>query len=139
MASEADCRERHARHRHLLLVRWLPPSRPPSPHFTWQEVIGNSGYFVVPYGPTPIGHGRFVLTPRLNARKHAANLERLRVAVNGARMLKGLEATGIHVISWARTYEHNRVVGGALDSQHLYLLATDISVQEVDRLCPWPG
>ena len=88
-------------------MRWLPPTRPPSPHFTWQEVIGNSGYFVVPYGPTPIGHGRFVLTPRLNARKHAANLERLRAAVNEARRLKGFPATGIRLLSWARSYAEN--------------------------------
>ena len=59
-------------------MRWFAPSKPPSPHFSWVEVIGNSGYARVPLGPTPIGLGRIVLTPRRNAIKHAANLERLR-------------------------------------------------------------
>lgn len=120
-------------------MRWFAPSKPPSPHFTWSEVIGNSGYSRVPLGPTPIGLGRIVLTPRLNARRHAASLERLRSAVNEARRANGLAPTGLHVISWARSYEHNKSVGGASNSQHLYFQATDISVQEIDRLCPWKG
>jgi uncharacterized protein YcbK (DUF882 family) len=120
-------------------VRWIAPTRPPSPHFTWTEVTGNSGYSRVPLGPTPVGLGRICLTPRLNARRHAANLERLRSAVNEARRSQGLSPVGFRVISWARSYAHNKAVGGASNSQHLYFLATDISVQEIDRICPWPG
>jgi len=118
-------------------MRGLTPTRPPSPHFTWAEVNAHSGYAYLPYGPTAIGNGRLVMTPRINARKHAANLERLRSAVNEARRLKGYGATGIRILSWARSYEHNRQVGGAPDSQHLYFLATDIALEEIDRLMPW--
>lgn len=100
-------------------------------------MLAHSGYDFLPYGPTAIGNGRFVLTPRINARKHAANLERLRAAVNEARRLKGFEPTGIRVLSWARSFVHNSVVGGAPNSQHLYFLATDIALQEIERLCPW--
>ena len=99
----------------------------------------NSGYSRLPFGPTPIGLGRIVLTPRLNARRHAMNLERLRSGVNEARRAKGFKPTVLNVLSWARSYEHNRQVGGASNSQHLYFKATDISVQEIDRLCPWDG
>jgi hypothetical protein len=120
-------------------VRWFSPSEPPSPHFSWDEVIGKSGYARVPYGPTPIGRGRIIATPRINARRHAGNLELLRSAVNEARRVKGLPPTGIRVLSWARSYEHNRAVGGAGDSQHLYFTATDIAWIEIVRLCPWRG
>lgn len=122
-------------------MRWLPPTAPPSPHFTWREVIGNgrSGYERVPYGPTPVGHGRILATPRINARKHALNLERLRSAVNEVRRAHGYKPTEIYVLSWARSYEHNKAVGGARDSQHLYFLATDIALAEIVRLCPWSG
>jgi uncharacterized protein YcbK (DUF882 family) len=80
-----------------------------------------------------------VLTPRLNARRHAANLERLRSAVNEARRAKGLRPTGLAILSWARSYEHNKQVDGASRSQHLYFLGTDIPLQEIERLCPWQG
>jgi uncharacterized protein YcbK (DUF882 family) len=119
-------------------VRWFAPTAPPSPHFGWQEVIGNSGYSRVPLGPTSVGERRVCLTPRLNARRHALNLERLRELVNRNRAEHHLPPAGIRVLSWARSYEHNRAVGGAGDSQHLYFTATDIALQEIDRLCPWP-
>lgn len=118
-------------------MRGPTPTRPPSPHFTWAEVNAHSGYAYLPYGPTAIGNGRIVMTPRINARRHAANLERLRSAVNAARRLKGFKPTGINVLSWARSFEHNRQVGGARDSQHLYFLATDIALPEIERLMPW--
>jgi uncharacterized protein YcbK (DUF882 family) len=118
-------------------MRGPTPTRPPSPHFSWAEVNARSGYAYLPFGPTAIGNGRIVMTPRINARRHAANLERLRSAVNEARRLKGFEPTGIRVLSWARSFEHNEQVGGARNSQHLYFLATDISLQEIERLCPW--
>jgi uncharacterized protein YcbK (DUF882 family) len=122
-------------------VRWFAPTKPPSPHFSWAEVIGNgrSGYSRVPLGPTPIGLGRMVLTPRRNAKRHAQQLEQVRAQVNASRQHKGFRPTVLHILSWARSFEHNRQIGGARDSQHLYFLATDISVQEIDRLMPWDG
>lgn len=118
---------------------WVPPTAPPSPHFSWDEVISRSGYARVPYGPTPIGLGRMALTPRINARRHAEHLEGLRNAVNLVRKHHGLPETGIRLLSWARSYTHNKTVGGASNSQHLYFLATDIAREEIDRLCPWDG
>lgn len=122
-------------------MRWFAPTKPPSPHFSWAEVIGNgrSGYRRVPLGPTPIGLGRIVLTPRRNAKRHAQRLEQVRAQVNAARTRRGLKPTGLRVLSWARSFDHNRAVGGARNSRHLYLDATDISVQEIDRVMPWPG
>lgn len=114
------------------------PRRQPSPHFTWAEVIGKSGYPAVPLGPFRLPNGKRCL-PRVSARKHAANLEKLRAAVNKMRAAHGLEETGININSWARSWDHNIEVGGARDSQHLYFLATDITRQEVRRLCPWKG
>jgi uncharacterized protein YcbK (DUF882 family) len=118
-------------------MRGPTPTRPPSPHFSWAEVNAHSGYAYLPYGSTMIGLGRIVATPRRNAKRHAANLERLRSAVNEARRLKGLAPTGIRVLSWARSFEHNRQVGGATYSQHLFFDATDIALQEIERLMPW--
>jgi hypothetical protein len=119
-------------------VIWRPPSKPLSPHFSWAELIHNSGYERVPLGPTPIGRGRICLTPRINARRHATKLEALRELVNTDRRHHDLPVTGLRVLSWARSYEHNRTVGGASNSQHLYFRATDIARQEIDRLMPWP-
>jgi hypothetical protein len=109
-------------------------------HFTWTEVIGagRSGYTTMPNGPFRLPNGDTV-TPRKNARRHAARLELLRARLNRLRKKHGLSPTGIHVLSWARSWAHNVEVGGASRSQHLYFLATDHAVQEVDRLCPWPG
>jgi uncharacterized protein YcbK (DUF882 family) len=118
-------------------MRGPTPTRPPSPHFSWDEVVAGSGYAYLPFGPTAIGNGRIVATPRINARRHALNLERLRSAVNEARRLKGLPPTGINILDWARSFAHNIEVGGASNSQHLYFLATDIALQEIERLCPW--
>lgn len=118
--------------------RWLPPLRPPSPHFTWAEVIANSGYGRVPLGPMRLPNGKWV-TPRVNARTQAALMEKVRAEVGDMRAYHGLHATGIHVLSWARSWEHNKAVGGAFDSQHLYFRACDISLGEIDRLCPWPN
>lgn len=120
---------------------WRPPKDPPSPHFSWAEVIGHgrSGYSRVPLGPTPIGLGRMVMTPRRNAIRHAGSLEALRWLVNEERRKHALPPTGINLLSWARSFGHNRAVGGASSSQHLYFLGTDISVQEIDRLMPWEG
>ena len=87
-------------------MRGPAPRNPPSPHFSWAEVMAHSGYAYLPFGPTAIGNGRLVLTPRINARKHAANLERLRAAVNEARRLKGFGPTRNRVLSWARSFAH---------------------------------
>ena len=66
-------------------------------------------------------------------------MEALRSQVNLARGRHKLKPTGISVLSWARSYEHNLAVGGAGNSQHLYFDACDISLQEIQRLCPWNG
>jgi len=119
-------------------MRWLPPLRPPSAHFTWAEVIHNSGYSRVPLGPLRLPNGKWV-TPRANARTQAAMMEQVRTAVNAERVKRDLKPTGISVLSWARSWEHNKAVGGAKDSQHLYFRACDISIGEINRLCPWTG
>src|SRR5213592_3796911 len=116
----------------------MQPFRPPSAHFTWAEVIRNSGYSRVPLGPMRLPNGKWV-TPRANARTQAAMMEKVRTAVNEARRVRNLKPTGINVLSWARSWEHNKAVGGAFDSQHLYFRACDISLQEIERLCPWPN
>lgn len=121
------------------MIPWVPAKAPPSPHFTWVEVLHNSGYSRLPFGPTAVGLGRMVMTPRINAKRHAAKLEELRAHVNTLRAAHRLPPTGLRVLSWARSYEHNKRVGGAFNSQHLYFLATDIAKEEIERMCPWPG
>ena len=61
-------------------------------------------------GPTAIGLGHMVLTPRKNAIRHAGSLESLRWLVNERRRKHGLPPTGIRLLSWARSYAHNRQV-----------------------------
>src|SRR5262245_63552382 len=104
-------------------MRYKPPPRGkgPSPHFTWGEVIGNgkSGYWMVPAGPFKLQNGNWV-TPRVTARKHAANMEKLRDGINKAREKHKLKPTGISILSWARSWEHNLEVQGAANSRHLY-------------------
>jgi uncharacterized protein YcbK (DUF882 family) len=117
---------------------YVPPRGQPSPHFTWTEVIRNSGYARVPLGPMRLPNGQWV-TPRANARTQAHKLEQVRALVNVKRADHGLNLTGIHVLSWARSWEHNKAVGGAKDSQHLYFRACDIALEEIERLCPWQG
>jgi hypothetical protein len=109
-----------------------------SKHFSWAEVTASSGYDGVPRGPFRLPSGKIV-TPRKNARRHALALERLRALVNAQRGKHGLPSTGIRTISWARSWQHNKDVGGAIDSRHLYFDATDIDRREVARLCPWKG
>jgi uncharacterized protein YcbK (DUF882 family) len=94
-------------------------------HFTWGEVVHNSGYSRLP----------LFLRPR--AVRQAKNMERLRTALNAERRRRRLNPTGIGVISWARSPQHNHDVGGAAQSRHLKADACDISKQEVARLCPW--
>ena len=113
-----------------------PKGKGPSPNFTWKEVYANSGYPAMPLGPFRLPNGQTV-SPRNNASKHARNLETLRARINQARSSHGLPATGITILSWARSWEHNKAVGGAGNSQHLYFLATDITREEVRRLTPW--
>lgn len=115
---------------------WLPPLRPPSKHFTWAEVIAHSGYSRVPLGPMRLPNGKWV-TPRANARKQARRLELVRSEVNYLRAHHLLRPTGITILSWARSWAHNKAVHGAFDSRHLYFDAGDISLQEIERLCPW--
>lgn len=123
-------------------MRYLPQPRTkgPSPNFSWGEVVGHgqSGYPKIPLGPIKMPNGKWAF-PRSSARTHAANLEKLRAKINERRLRHGLKPTGIHILSWARSYEHNLAVGGAADSQHLYFKACDISLQEIDRLMPWGG
>ena len=119
-------------------LKYKPPpkGKGPSLHYTWAEVYGNSGYPAMPVGPFRLPNGHTV-SPRSNAKRHARNLESLRSRINQARAARGLPATGISVLSWARSWEHNKEVGGAGNSQHLYFLATDITKEEVRRLTPW--
>lgn len=108
-----------------------------SPHFTWHEVVNKSGY-TRPLPPTiqlPNGSRRFA--PRPKAKRHARALERLRAMINVERKKHGLSETGIRINSWARSWRHNQEVGGAVNSQHLYFVATDITREEVVRLTPW--
>ena len=119
-------------------MAWYPPLRPPSAHFTWAEVIAHSGYDRVPLGPFRLPNGQWV-TPRANARTQARLLEKVRAEVNYLRASHLLRPTGITILSWARSWEHNKEVHGAQDSQHLYFRACDISLGEILRLCPWEG
>src|SRR5205085_4148418 len=105
---------------------WLPPPRPPSKHFTWAEVIAHSGYSRVPLGPMRLPNGQWV-RPRSSARLQASMMEQVRAAVNAERAKHLRKPTGINVLSWARSWDHNVEVGGAKDSQHLYFRACDIS------------
>ena len=66
-------------------------------------------------------------------------MEQVRAAVNELRRAHDLKPTGINVLSWARSWNHNIEVHGAEDSQHLYFRACDISLGEIQRLCPWTG
>jgi uncharacterized protein YcbK (DUF882 family) len=99
--------------------------RGPSKNFTWPEVTR--------------GHGRAPIAVRRRAITHAKNLERLRAAINMARRRHGLKPTGIHILSWWRPEWYNRKIGGARYSRHIQGDATDISLQEVNRLMPWRG
>ena len=117
---------------------WFPPPRKLSPHFSWAEVVVRSGYSRVPLGPLRLPNGKWV-TPRTNARTQARMLEQVRAIVNAERERRHLKPGHITVLSWARSWDHNKAVGGAKDSQHLYFRACDISLDVIDRLCPWPG
>jgi hypothetical protein len=123
-----------------MIYRPAPAGRGPSPHFTWAEVIGNgkSGYPAVPLGPFRLPNGHWV-RPRVSARKQAYRMELLRDGLNRLRAQHHEPETGIVVLSWARSWQHNKDVGGAANSQHLYFDACDIALSEIDRLCPWQG
>jgi GH24 family phage-related lysozyme (muramidase) len=95
-------------------------------HFTWEEVRSKDGKQVP-------------LHLRPNVIRHAKNLEKLRTAVNVARAKRGLKPTGLKILSWYRSPQHNEDVGGASKSRHMKGDATDIAKGEITRLCPWPG
>lgn len=121
------------------MIRYKPqPTKKLSTHFNWSEVFAKSGYPGIPLGPMRLPNGDWV-KPRVNAKTHARNLEKLRTALNAERAKRGLPETGIAINSWARSWEHNKEVGGAFKSQHLYFKATDITKEEVARICPWKG
>jgi hypothetical protein len=113
------------------------PSLIAGTHFSWHEVLNKSWYTALP-APFRLPNGN-MCHPRRDAARHAKNLERLRGGVNKERKKHGLAPTGIVVFSWARSWPKNADVGGARDSQHLYFRATDHTLQEIDRLCPWSG
>ena len=115
-----------------------PRRRIPGTNFTYGEVVNKSGASRMPRGRHRLPNGKIV-TPWRNAIVHARNLQKLRNAINKERRRRGLRPTGIVINSWWRTWDHNAEVGGARDSQHMYLLATDITREEVGRLCPWKG
>jgi lysozyme len=103
----------------------LPFQAGPSPSFTWQEVHR--------------GRQPFTAADRARAILHARNVEKLRAEFNELRRQHQLEPTGLNVLSWFRPRWYNELIGGATNSQHIYALATDISLQEIERLCPWPS
>jgi hypothetical protein len=74
-----------------------------SPHFTWAEACCKDGSNV----PT---------RRKRNAVRHAWALEELRHELGDAPM---------PVLSWYRSPEHNKAVGGAVKSRHLKADATD--------------
>lgn len=96
-------------------------------HFSWSEVTRKSGAKSVPAALRP------------GVRRHARNLERLRARINNLRRTHGFDPTGIAINSWYRTPKHNREVGGAKFSKHMFGIATDITREEVRRLMPWKG
>lgn len=119
-----------AKARHWTTVLNAPVFRPQTiagTHFTWAEAARNSGYAKVP------------MFLRANVVKQAKYMERLRNAVNEERVKHGLRRTGIGVLSWVRSPEHNHAVGGASQSRHMKADACDIAKQEINRLCPWKG
>ena len=103
--------------------------------FTWGEARSKDGAM-----PPRLGfvNGRPVRV-RQGVRRQAARLQKLRSQVNRARRKHGLKPTGLNVLSWYRSPAHNKNVGGASDSRHMYGDACDIALQEIDRLCPWKG
>lgn len=110
-----------------------------TPHFTWPEATANSGYEKI---PTTISFHGVMLTgteAKANAIKHAGHMESLRSRLNYMRGKHGLGETGIVVLSWVRSPQHNHDVGGAPLSRHQYWDACDIALSEIDRLCPWPS
>lgn len=108
-----------------------------TPNFTWDEVVRKSGYTRPLPRVVRLPNGSRPFFPRANARRHARALELLRKRINAERKKHGLAPTGIRINSWARSWQHNKEVGGAINSQHLYFLATDITREEVRRLTPW--
>lgn len=110
-------------------------------HFLWREVWAKSGYpdGKLPFGPTKLLTGKWVLTPRKNAIYHAKNMDELRRRINRLRVIHKLPEIGININSWARSPQHNKEVHGAPDSRHQYFDACDVTVQEIEALCPWPN
>jgi hypothetical protein len=84
------------------------PISPETPHFGWAEVRCNH-----------CGRLPDALEPVLNAARMAEKV----------RALLGDRPMGVH--SWYRCPEHNRSVGGAPDSQHLYGRALDFTVKHL--------
>lgn len=109
-----------------------------APHFTLSEALHNSGFAVIPDGVAFLGVHLSRTTLETNVKRHAHNLEMLRGALNALRAQHHLPATGIGFVSWVRSPGRNLRVGGAALSRHQYWDATDISLQEIQRICPWP-
>lgn len=109
-----------------------------TPHFTLSEALHNSGFRSPPgqvsFDGVYLTRDQYVA----NLQRHAHNLETLRAQVNALRGHHHLPPTGINFVSWVRSPGHNHEVGGALLSRHQYWDATDISLEEIQRLCPWP-
>ncbi len=96
--------------------------------FTWSQVLAKSWYPRIP--------SKF----KTDIIRHARNLQELLRRVNEERAKRDLgPASIIEILSWLRSYAKNKFVGGAKYSQHKKGCATDISIGEIDRLCPWSG
>jgi lysozyme len=102
---------------------WKPYATGPSKSFTWLEVHR--------------GRKPWTLALRARAILHARKLERVKARVNAERAKHGLKPTGMNVLSWYRPEWYNKKIGGAKFSRHIKADATDISLQEIMRLCPW--
>ena len=98
----------------------------PSLHYTWKEV-------------NPRGFSGMGLPVRTRAIAQAQRMEKLRAAVNQARKSHGKQETGIAVLSWWRPVAYNKQIHGAVNSRHIKGDACDISLQEIQRLMPWPS
>lgn len=85
------------------LRRFLNAQGHVTPNFTWHETRSGDGKPVPP-------------ELRRNAIRHAWNLERFRHRVGAP----------IGLLSWYRSPEHNKRVGGASQSKHMEALATDL-------------
>lgn len=91
-----------------------------TPHFAWSEMADTGG--------TPVPRSL-----RRNAIRHCWNLERLRHQLALAARHHHQRFSGVSIDGPFRTPAHNRTVGGASESRHLFADASDHFVTQVSR------